>query len=205
MMLIFSGNDASQHKEILNQAFTLRHEIFVDELGWEDIRKEDGLETDQFDHEEAVHMCLLDDNNKLVGYQRMLPTNRPNLLSDIYPYLCDGEIPSSEYVWQWTRFAVPKSLRKGRRTLGLQGNLLVSGWVDWAIDKGLESVIVETSPMWTLSLCLLNFKVSFLGVVHDIEGEQAVALRLNFDKRTQEKLALERNRLIAAEFQKANH
>ena len=37
----------------MEQAYRLRHNVFVDEMGWEDLRKPDGREIDQFD--EGAH------------------------------------------------------------------------------------------------------------------------------------------------------
>jgi acyl-homoserine lactone synthase len=72
---------------LLEQAFRLRHSIFVDERGWEVLRRPDGREIDQFDDEDAVHELALHDG-AVVGYHRMRPTTRPHLLGDVHLHLC---------------------------------------------------------------------------------------------------------------------
>ena len=66
----------------MEQAYRLRHKVFVEEAKWIDLAKPDGREIDQFDNQHAVHMLYVDDG-KVLGYQRMLPTTRPHLLSDV--------------------------------------------------------------------------------------------------------------------------
>jgi N-acyl-L-homoserine lactone synthetase len=84
VIVTVKGNEVSRHAEISEQAWRLRHRIFVEELGWSDLRRPDGREIDQFDHEEAIHHhCIRD--GRVVGYQRLLPTTRPHLLTDVMP------------------------------------------------------------------------------------------------------------------------
>lgn len=63
-------------------------------MGWEDLRRPDGRERDRFDDAHAVHMICAE-GEEVVGYQRLLPTTRPYLLSTLYPQLCDGPPPAS--------------------------------------------------------------------------------------------------------------
>ncbi len=49
-------------------------------------------EIDQFDHKHAMHMLYIEEG-KVLGYQRMLPSTRPHLLSDVMPELCEVERP----------------------------------------------------------------------------------------------------------------
>jgi len=87
---------------LLEQAFRLRHSIFVDERGWEVLRRADGREIDQFDDEDAVHELALHDG-AVVGYHRMRPTTRPHLLGDVHLHICERAYPRSPLVWEWKR------------------------------------------------------------------------------------------------------
>ena len=40
--------------------------IFVEEMGWSDLHRDDGLEIDQFDHDEAVHQVVIRDGEVYV-------------------------------------------------------------------------------------------------------------------------------------------
>ena len=186
-MLIINGKQAHLYQEKLTEAYRLRHEIFVEEKGWEDIRRSNGLEIDQFDNEHAIHMLHYDDN-QLVGYQRLLPTTQPYLLSEVYPELCDEPIPNDCHTWEWTRFAVAKEYRKGGRKLSRVGNLLLSGIVEWGLANDVDSVVIEMNPVWLLRLVQLRFKVYPLGFSKNISGEETLAVRAIFNQQTLEQL-----------------
>src|SRR5579884_4390120 len=89
---IVSAENEHRYRDEMEQAYRLRHRVFVDELGWTELAKQDGREVDQFDNKYAVHMLYVE-RGKVLGYQRMLPSTRPHLLSEISPQLCEGERP----------------------------------------------------------------------------------------------------------------
>lgn len=186
-MLIIEGQNAHLYPNKMQDAFRLRHQIFVEEKGWEDIRKVDGLETDQFDTDEALHM-LMYEKDELVGYQRLLPTTSPYLLSKVYPYLCEQDLPNDTEIWEWTRFAVPKKHRKGGRKLSPIGNALLSAIVEWGLEKGVHSIVIEMNPIWLLRLVQLHFRVVPLGITHEISDEETLAVIASFDERTLKRL-----------------
>ena len=82
MIHIVTSDNLYLFKDEMEQAYRLRHRIFVEEMKWSDLAKPDGREIDQFDDEHAVHMLYVE-NGKVLGYQRMLPTTRPHLLSEL--------------------------------------------------------------------------------------------------------------------------
>lgn len=82
MLMVIHGSDISRHATLMDRVFRFRHSIFVDEKGWMDLPQPDGLERDRFDDVHAIHqICLRGDD--IVGYQRLLPTTRTHLLSDV--------------------------------------------------------------------------------------------------------------------------
>lgn len=182
-MKIINGRDAHLYENDLTKAYQLRHQVFVEEKGWEDIRKADGIEKDQFDTDDAIHMLLYEEK-ELIGYQRMLPTTAPYLLSDVYPQLCESELPNDQAIWEWTRFAVDKKHRGGGRKLSRAGNLLLSAIVEWGLERGIHSIVIEMNPLWLLRLVQLHFKVTPLGIAQQIGNEEVLAVLASFDART---------------------
>ena len=55
MLSIVSGHEVEPHHDLMAKVFRLRHNIFVDEKGWHDLRRPDGLERDCFDDHHAIH------------------------------------------------------------------------------------------------------------------------------------------------------
>lgn len=188
MLKIIQGIGRDGRHSELEAAFRLRHKIFVDEARWTDLRKPDGLERDEFDDEHAVHM-LLYSGTDLIGYQRMLPTTRPYLLGAVYPQLCDEQLPSAPSIYEWTRFAVRPEFRGSGNSLGLAGAILVHGFVEWGLCRGVNAVVVELAPVQMLKFAQCHFRAHPLGIIQPIAGQDTIAVLAKFDGRTQRRLA----------------
>lgn len=197
MLRIVTVENAKDYQAELEQAFRLRHKVFVEEKGWADLRREDGREIDCFDDEHAVHMVFVAEN-RVVGYQRMLPSTRPHLLSEILSDLCEGERPVGQNIWEWTRYCVLPEHRERGRMLSPVANALLSGIVEWGLGSGVDTIIIEMNPLWLLRLVQLHFKVTPLGLPRMIGGEETVGVTARFDERTLQRLRETRNPSSAA-------
>lgn len=182
MLQIVKGVNLERCAE-LDQAFSLRHKVFVEEKCWKELRSEDGRETDRFDDEHAVHMLYIVDG-RVIGYQRMLPSTRPHILSEILPELCEGERPVGPNIWEWTRYCVEPGYRERGRILSPIANALLTGIVEWGLETGVDTIIIEMNPLWLLRLVQLNFRVTPLGLPKVIGKEETVAVTAHFDRRT---------------------
>ncbi|WP_349963115.1 acyl-homoserine-lactone synthase [Rhizobium sp. ZPR3] len=187
MLHIITGNNIHEYEDEMDQAFRLRHRVFVKERGWEDLARPDGREIDQFDTVDAVHMLFIDEG-EVLGYQRMLSSTKPHLLSEVLPQLCEQERPVGRHIWEWTRYCVEPAHREHGRALSTVSNALLSGFVEWGLENGVDTVIIEMQPLWILRLLQLHFKVSALGLPQPISGEDVVAVTAAFDHRTLAKL-----------------
>lgn len=167
----------------MEQAYRLRHAVFVDEMKWEALRKPDCREIDEFDDGRAVHMLYIRDG-VVLGYQRMLPTTRPHLLSAVMPELCDGERPVGPDVWEWTRYCVARPHRERGRALSPIANSLLSAIVEWGLESGISKIIIEMDPIWLLRLVQLHFRVTPLGIPQRVGENEVVAVVAAFDHRT---------------------
>ena len=83
---VVTSENASQYADELQSYHRWRHLIYVEERGWEDLRRDDGLERDQFDDDNAVHLIAMI-GNEVVGGSRMIRMSHPNLLREIFPHL----------------------------------------------------------------------------------------------------------------------
>ena len=69
--------------EEMEQAYRLRHEVFVDRLHWVHGNPE-RLETDRYD-DHSTHVGIFD-NDELVGYCRVIPWSRPWMLTGVFDW-----------------------------------------------------------------------------------------------------------------------
>jgi acyl-homoserine lactone synthase len=180
---IVAAENIGSYAKAMEQAYRLRHTVFVEEMGWNDLRRPDGREIDQFDDGRALHMLYLE-GDKLVGYQRMLPSMRPHLLSEVMPHLCDGDFPVGPHIWEWTRYCVTKEHRDRGRMLSPAGSLLLSAIVEWGLENGVSKIIIEMNPIWLLRLVQLHFRVTPLGIPQEAGKDSIVAVTAAFDART---------------------
>jgi acyl-homoserine lactone synthase len=183
MIHIVTPENQHLFRDEMEQAYRLRHRIFVDEMKWTDLAKDDGKEIDQFDNEHAVHMLYIDDG-KVLGYQRMLPSTRPHLLSEVLPQLCEDERPVGAHIWEWTRYCVEPAHRERGRALSPVANALLSGIVEWGMESGVSTIIIEMNPLWLLRLVQLYFRTVPLGLPQKIGDGDVLAVTATFDRRT---------------------
>ncbi|VFR28781.1 Autoinducer synthesis protein SolI [plant metagenome] len=105
-MEILAGTPDHLPPGLMSGLARYRHRVFVEMLGWK-LPCEGGLEFDQFDRPDTLYVAArCKRSGRLVGSARLLPTNRPYLLGEIFPDLMQGiPVPHSEQVWELSRFA----------------------------------------------------------------------------------------------------
>lgn len=193
MLHVVTNENVDLYREEMQQAFRLRHKVFVEERGWSELRREDGQEIDSFDNDYAVHMLFIEDDRHVIGYQRLLPSTQPHLLSEVLSSLCEVDRPVGPNIWEWTRYCVEAGHRERGRMLSPVANALLSGIVEWGLHNGVDTIIIEMNPLWLLRLVQLHFRVTPLGIPRIVSGEEALAVTASFDKRTLARLAEMRN------------
>ena len=183
MLMVIPGSDISRHAALMDRAFRFRHAIFVEEKGWTDLRQPDGLERDRFDDAHAIHqVCLRGDD--IVGYQRLLPTTRPHLLSDVLTDLCHRRPPRGPRVFEWTRFCVAPGSREMRPRADGPFLELAQGVVEWGMAHRVETVTVAIDWRLMVIAMQLRFFVRPLGFPKRIGRDEVVALRMSFNRET---------------------
>jgi len=82
-----------------------RHRVFVEKLGWQ-LTCKNAMEFDQFDRPDTLYVIARREDGALVGVARLLPTNKPYLLADVFPQLMQGmPLPNAADIWELSRFA----------------------------------------------------------------------------------------------------
>ncbi len=104
-MDVIAGLQTELPRGLYSALSAYRHEVFVGGLGWElDVR--DGYEQDQFDRADTIYVVARNQDGRITGCARLLPTTRPYLLGEVFPELLNGlRPPSSPDVWELSRFA----------------------------------------------------------------------------------------------------
>ena len=143
------GNHLS--KQLVGQMASYRHQVFVERLRWQ-LQTKDGLELDQFDRPDTVYVIAQDEQDRVIGCSRLLPTTQPYLLSEVFPQLMhDLPMPNSPDVWEISRFAaVDTSANTPMPRFGQFSSpfavSLMEASIACAIEHGAR-LLVTVSPM----------------------------------------------------------
>lgn len=104
-MHVFSGAMREDSGGLFAQLSSYRHKVFVETLGWE-LQTQNGWELDQFDRPDTLYVVSKNGDGMVNGCARLLPTDRPYLLGEVFPQLMNGlPIPCSPDIWELSRFA----------------------------------------------------------------------------------------------------
>lgn len=171
----------------LRVMFEARKRIFVDLLKWDVPILEDTYEIDQFDTPTAVYLVLTGENGQHRASARLLRSDGPRILRDLYPQLCDQPVPQDEAFREITRFCIDPTLpRADRRDVR---NQLVSALADFALSEGISGYSAVAPMPWFRQIAQFGWRCQQLGPSVLIDGQQLVALRIDIEQDTREQLA----------------
>jgi N-acyl-L-homoserine lactone synthetase len=122
----------------------LRHKIFVERQKYE-VATFRGMEWDAFDTPVAVYLLWRDESARVRAVARLIPTNFPYMIKELWPQLVDGgELPSQPDIWEVTRLGVDRSLPPAvrRRVFGE----MLCGCGEFGIRNGLKEYYLVTHP-----------------------------------------------------------
>ena len=129
---MFKDALASQHR--------LRHRVFVERHGW-DVPTYHGMEYDQFDTPAAVYLIWRDDAEVARGAARLIPTDRPYMLRDLWPdFVQQQPLPESPHVWEGTRLCIDRDVpTRLRQQIVVE---LLCGCLEFGLQNEIESYLI---------------------------------------------------------------
>lgn len=164
-----------------------RHSVFVEELGWS-LPCTDGLERDDFDRDDTVHIVAQDQEGRICGCARLLPTTRAYLLAAVFPELMNGlPLPCSPEVWELSRFSTHVTRSNGAWTREQQRErfcVLFRALTRAARDHGAERLITFTAMGMERVLRRVGIHVHRAGPPQMIDGKPVLALWIELDAQT---------------------
>ena len=174
MFRIIDKHNANMNQCALESIYRYRHWYFVDRMKWEDIRKDDGREIDQYDDDNAVHIAKFNEG-RVVSYTRLIPSNKPHLLSEVYPEIMDGnEYETGEGIFEWTRFSVDPNFGNLAR-LNDETKLIFHAIAEYCLHSKIKHLIVETHPLYMSWLSEMEWDVTPISTIKRIDGKKVVA------------------------------
>lgn len=184
-MQVFSGISQELSGNLVSRVARYRHKVFIEMLGWE-LQTQDGVEFDQFDREDTVYVVSQDDDGTINGCARLLPTNRPYLLGEVFPRLLNGQTPPcSGDVWELSRFAAVDFSNQATSALSQFSSQiavhLLTEAIECAARYGAKGLITVSPIGVERLLRRAGFKSHRAGPPMIIDGHPIVACWIDID------------------------
>jgi acyl-homoserine lactone synthase len=158
-ILIVPSSECGRYPQLMEQAFRLRHRVFVEERGWTVLAKPDGMERDALDTDGAVHYLVLRDG-AVIGYARRITP--AGLVPGIETKEKIEALAARPGIVGMGRLCVEPNLRGGSKVDSITAHLFLR-FCEHLLEDGHTEFFAETDPILLMLLRLLGFKVTFIG------------------------------------------
>jgi acyl-homoserine lactone synthase len=160
---------------------------FVEQLGWENLRRPDRRERDCFDDRHALHIVLIL-HDEIIGYSRLLPTTVAHLAAEIGP-VPRANLPSGPHTYEWSRCAV--ALDAPNIAGVTASDMLMTGVLECLLHLGAKKILFVTYPSLVQMMRRRGYPVKLLatfaadgGPPIQVASAKVSAKLLNLHRRT---------------------
>lgn len=178
LLEILSGTPAQLAPSVIAAIARYRHRVFVERLGWT-LPGDDGLEFDQFDRPDTLYLAARNREGALVGAARLLPTERPYLLGEVFPTLVDGPPPRCPRIWELSRFAAVDLACETVRTADAHASPIAVALLEAALAQasqaGVNRLITVSPPGIERLLRRAGFAARRAGPLRVLDGHALFA------------------------------
>lgn len=177
----------SRNDVALRAMFEARKRVFVDLLKWQVPVLDGRFEVDQFDTADAEYLILTDAAGDHRASARLLRTEGPHILADLFGHLCDEPIPSGPTCREITRFCLEPGLAARERRKAR--NQLVTALADHALCSGITDYTGVAGSGWFGQIAGFGWDCRALGEARQVGNQRLVALHIRIDAQTRDGLA----------------
>ncbi|MBB3659718.1 acyl-homoserine lactone synthase [Rhizobium sp. BK650] len=182
----------SDDPALMERVWSFRYTRFVEQLEWEAVKRADRYERDQFDGAAAIHL-ILEHENEIAAYSRLLPTSRPCLAAKFYPRL-SATLPVENYPFEWTRCATASNAPVINGIAA--SNLLMTGVLECLLALGARGVIFLTYPR---VIGMMRRRGYQFDLVEPVAEENGVPIELAAARLSRDLLQLHRDKYRISE------
>lgn len=176
---IVRAHQAHVHADLLEQLWHLRYRIFVELKGWYLPDARDGIERDDFDNDRATYIVLTrgKEDRRIVASLRLHDTAGGSLLTEVFPYLVDGEMPRAPNIWEATRLMTHPDLSPAESRKAVSALLAMT--VSYGLAAGVRHFVSVSDPLLERILRRSGLEPRRLGQLREVQpGMQALALEI---------------------------
>lgn len=179
------------HQDTLEDMFRLRHQVFVEEMGWELPLARNGRETDQFDTARTIYLVYRDEDGEVAGSMRLIPSVLPHVLGDVFPELCSGPVPRGPAIFESSRSCISRKARR-KDPKGMIWGALSCGMIEYAMLRELDFITAVMDRRMVEMARVANWHLSPLGPERQIAGGGVVAVTMPIDTHALDTVRLQR-------------
>lgn len=179
MIRLINCENSAAYPSLVRAMHADRKRVFVDMLGW-GLNHDSDLEQDRFDNADAEYLVLTDRiSGDHLASMRLLHTDRPHLMTEVFPHLCEGGVLSGPEIREITRFCVaPRGRAADRR---LARNMLVRSMVEYALLTGIRTFTAACNMGFLSEVLSAGWRCRPLGLPEMFDGALVGALRIDID------------------------
>jgi N-acyl-L-homoserine lactone synthetase len=177
MLQLINPDRYGEFIDDLAEMHRLRYRIFKERLGW-DVQVSGDMEVDEFDACQPVYLLQRNDDGRVQGCVRLLPTTGPTMLRDTFPALLDGQAaPASQVIWESSRFGVDLCTREAKTagSIARATYELFAGMIEFGLTRQLTDIVTVTDARMERILCRARWPLRRLGAPRAIGKTIAVA------------------------------
>lgn len=177
MLQLITPDRYGEFIDDLAEMHRLRYRVFKERLGW-DVQISGDMEVDEFDACRPVYLLQRDDDGRVQGCVRLLPTTGPTMLRDTFPALLDRQTaPASDTIWESSRFGVDLCNRQAKAagSIAKATYELFAGMIEFGLMRRLTDIVTVTDARMERILCRARWPLKRLGAPRPIGKTIAVA------------------------------
>jgi N-acyl-L-homoserine lactone synthetase len=184
MISVVLAENRSNYVDAIDSMHRDRKKVFVDFLKWSVPVVNGTHEIDQFDTSSAIYLIALEPGSgDHRGSVRLLPSEMPHILGNVFPQLCDAGVPTGRDIFEMTRFCVSPRLADRDSQLQVRSALGL-GVIEFALLFGITRLTGTAHMAWLSQILAVGWDVEMLGTPQDIDGEQIGAIAINVSPAT---------------------
>lgn len=182
MIHIITAENRRHYHHALMEMHRQRKQVFIDQMKWR-LEESAGIEIDAYDCPEAIYLIeAIAPRAPVTGSARLLRTDRPHLLGDHFPFLCDGAVPAGPDVWEATRFCPAPDTAHGEPRHDLLARM-IAAIMETALIFGVERVTFVSSAALTPLAAKAGWDAQPLGAARRVGRDRLTAFVAAIDQR----------------------
>ena len=163
MIEIYTGLQVEADLELSTELYTFRYEVAVNEMGWDLPSASSGMDRDDFDLPNTIHIIDRSPSGKILGVSRLNSMAGPNLMRDVFPDYCAHQrLPKTSDCFEHSRFLAKRKKLSTTEYMKVLGRLLLAVH-EYALYTGV-SRIASLTYMTHYNLAVRLFRARPLGL-----------------------------------------